>query len=443
MAVITVVLQPIVGLGLIALSVPFGDALRFPLEGLSLTATDALLGLAVISAAAQACATRGAVLRNMHFWIPLTAFLVIGTLSLTIAPSWPLALKELVKWLEFGLAATITAGLVQKPAQRWFLATAVLLGGLFEAGYGLNQAASGEGPLGFLLGGGFLRASGTFGQPNPFAAYLAVVLTVAGGLGIAASRDRFRPLLTLPGLAALLAAGVLVVALAASLSRSGLLALLVGLVVMLVAHDRRMLALLALAMLAGAALGLLGGFGLLPGFITERVSVVFENFSLFDPREVPLTSSNFALVQRMAIWQATWEMFLDNPWTGVGLGNFDVLYPAYALPGWPYPPGHAHNYYLNLLAEAGLLGLGSYLALLAVLARGLWRALAATADGLSTDDALRRGLALAGLGLLAVLTVHHLFDNLYVHSIGVLAGLIVGLALSAGASKQHNAEAPL
>ncbi|MCL4692273.1 MAG: O-antigen ligase family protein, partial [Candidatus Hydrogenedentes bacterium] len=35
---------------------------------------------------------------------------------------------------------------------------------------------------------------------------------------------------------------------------------------------------------------------------------------------------------RLSYWQSGLEMFLANPWTGVGLGNFGTVYPKYQLP---------------------------------------------------------------------------------------------------------------
>ncbi len=58
-------------------------------------------------------------------------------------------------------------------------------------------------------------------------------------------------------------------------------------------------------------------------------------------------------------------MFGDRPWLGVGFGNYEAVYPAYAIGIWRDPLGHAHNYYLNVAAEAGLIGLAAYLAVLA------------------------------------------------------------------------------
>jgi len=36
----------------------------------------------------------------------------------------------------------------------------------------------------------------------------------------------------------------------------------------------------------------------------------------------------------MAHWQAAWEMFAAHPWPRVGIGNYAVAYPSYALPRW-------------------------------------------------------------------------------------------------------------
>lgn len=239
------------------------------------------------------------------------------------------------------------------------------------------------------------------------------------------------------GLLLLGSTALMLLALAASLSRSAWIALALSLVAMLLCHGgRRALLLLGPLALVGTLGVLLGAFGWLPPLVASRLTVLLENFTLFDPRAVTLTSENFALVQRMSLWQAAWDMFLAHPLIGVGPGNFDVAYLQYALPGWPQLPGHAHNYYLNLLAETGLLGLGAYLlflmTLLVVAYRGAQRVRRVHDERKGADQfPLLYGVSLGALGLVTVLTVHHMFDNLYVHGITALVGLVVGLALAA------------
>jgi len=58
-------------------------------------------------------------------------------------------------------------------------------------------------------------------------------------------------------------------------------------------------------------------------------------------------------------------MFAAHPMLGVGAGNYDAAYAKYALSDWPDALGHAHNYYINVAAETGILGFVAFLALTA------------------------------------------------------------------------------
>src|SRR5205823_8755967 len=78
----------------------------------------------------------------------------------------------------------------------------------------------------------------------------------------------------------------------------------------------------------GAALVLaLALSGLLPAAILDRLGQTIEYFGVFDVRTVQVTSENWAVVERMAHWQAGWNMFVDHPWFGVGAGNYAQAYP--------------------------------------------------------------------------------------------------------------------
>src|ERR1041385_6177718 len=70
----------------------------------------------------------------------------------------------------------------------------------------------------------------------------------------------------------------------------------------------------------------LGMFNALPPVIANRIQSVTDNFGVFDVRTVTLTSDNFAVVERMAHWQAGWAIFLDHPILGVGPGNYPAVY---------------------------------------------------------------------------------------------------------------------
>jgi O-antigen ligase len=219
-----------------------------------------------------------------------------------------------------------------------------------------------------------------------------------------------------------------------SLSRGAWLGLVLALAIVAIVRTRRALAPIAAGVTLLILVGLLGALSLLPQYVTERAAQVTEYFGVFDVRTVQVDSDNWAIVERMANWQAAWDMFQQSPQSGVGLGAYASVYEHYAIGMWQaYPSEHAHNFYLFVLAESGWPGGIAYLVLvvasLVYVARVLrrrarWRTLEPP-DRLSFD--YRYALALGGLGAMIVLHVHNTFDNLYVHSILIQVGLILGL----------------
>jgi len=100
---------------------------------------------------------------------------------------------------------------------------------------------------------------------------------------------------------------------------------------------------------------------------------------------------------------------------------------------WRDPLGHAHNYYLNIAAEAGLVGLSAFVLLLTACFLQAWRVLRRFDGGLrSAGDHYWRTVALGALGVLVHLAVHSVFDNLFVHSMNVQLALVLGLLGLAG-----------
>lgn len=85
---------------------------------------------------------------------------------------------------------------------------------------------------------------------------------------------------------------------------------------------------------------------------------------------------------RFAIWANSLAIFADHPFLGVGKGNFQFIYPLYNRrvvrdPSFTVEAkaAEAHNDYVQLLAEVGLLGTGAFLWFLVCLARDCWQSL--------------------------------------------------------------------
>jgi len=191
--------------------------------------------------------------------------------------------------------------------------------------------------------------------------------------------------------------------------------------VVILAHTRRAA---PLVLVAGALLLLLGLiFGLadlLPASLVDRVSELGNYVGMIDVRHIEINDANFSVVERIAHWEAALGMWARQPWLGVGIGNYAAVYPAYALPRWSDPLGHAHNVYLNFGAETGLVGLLAYLALWVA---AIWQTLRVAASG-------HRFVAAVGAGVLGALThatVHNLFDNLWVQHMYLQLALLLGL----------------
>ncbi|GEM_PF-587781 len=70
---------------------------------------------------------------------------------------------------------------------------------------------------------------------------------------------------------------------------------------------------------------------------------------------------DYALADRLPIWEAGWHMFTTHPFNGVGAHAFRKAYPAFAPTNnvWQAHGGtamHAHHWLLEILAETGLAG---------------------------------------------------------------------------------------
>ena len=112
----------------------------------------------------------------------------------------------------------------------------------------------------------------------------------------------------------------------------------------------------------------------------------------------------FSMASRFNYWKDTWEIIRAHPWTGVGLGNF-------ALAGSRY----AHNSFLQLWAEAGIVTIVSFLWLIAIILKNSWR---------SSERRLTTGLV-AGV---CVFLVHNLMDfSFFLPAVSFIWWIMLGL----------------
>ena len=432
-----VLVQPRLGLALVIVAVPFGTVQQVRLGVMNVGLTEALLALTVGSWLMHLAIRREVVPQRVTwpalFW-PLAVF--VGVLFLSSLVTWSLqhSVKELLKWLEVLLVYLLAALGVDDRWARALVLTAVITGGL-AALQGVYQFLFRVGPEGFILFDRFMRAYGTFEQPNPYGGYLGLTLPVALGLVVVAalglgrwSRGWRWFTLAMAGVCA----AVMLAALVMSWSRGAWLgfgAAVVGMAVALVVKSGRVAVLGVILVALVAYVLLAGGLARIPPSLVQRFSDFVPYLGVSDVRGVEVTDANFAVIERVAHWQAAWKMWTDHPWLGVGVGNYEPVYTRYALPQWQLPLGHAHNYYLNIAAETGIVGLGAYLSLWGVALLQTWRLV-------RRGSGWELGVAIGVLGVVIHLSVHNFVDNLYVHGMYLHLAILLGLAAGIARTKE-------
>ncbi|MDD9956387.1 MAG: O-antigen ligase family protein [Anaerolineaceae bacterium] len=350
-------------------------------------------------------------------------FLLVAGISLFNAVSVAAWLREWLKWLSIALVIFIVGNSMQVRAWRWPV-RALLLAGAVNATVGLYQFFGGSGALHFLVGGRFFRAFGTFGQPNPLGGFMALLLPLALCLLLAELKRwlRTRRKASLLSLCAwALPTALLLAGLVASWSRGAWLAFLVAMLVTLLALPRRFVHGLQLAGGVLILTALLWSTGVLPASLGERLASSTEGYLGFeDMRGANINPGNYAVVERLAHWQAALNMASAHPWTGVGLGNYEHTYAQHRLIDWPEALGHAHNYWLNQLAETGLTGLAAWCF--------MWLAIVLfTLRARQHPDDEARLVVVGLLGAWTSLAVHSLFDNLFVNNLFLHVGFLLGV----------------
>ena len=279
--------------------------------------------------------------KSCVYW-PVLIFMVCGAASIMVSPDKGFSFYN---WYNLAVVYLMTFILVTQnvdsPGEVKVMAKALGAAAVIVVAYGFFQFIFGidTSQMKWVDGEAFpelrKRVFSTWENPNILAAYLDIVICVLLGL-----------LVKIPGRkikAALGAAIALCLAcLAMTYARGALLTIVAILGCYGIVADRRIL--LASVIAVAAVL-------ILDPVLLERMKTAF---SVMD------TSSEM----RIAMWESTVQMIMDHPLLGIGWGAYWMVYPLYDtyIVDGSVTLVHAHNIYLNYLAEIGILGGLSYFA---------------------------------------------------------------------------------
>ncbi|MCG8639642.1 MAG: O-antigen ligase family protein [Desulfobacterales bacterium] len=129
---------------------------------------------------------------------------------------------------------------------------------------------------------------------------------------------------------------------------------------------------------------------------------------------------------RLDFWKDTKEIIRDHPVTGTGMGTFSHIYPLYRSYQSDNYLSHAHNDYLEMLSDGGMIGFGLAAAFLLTLFYKTFQVFSRRRDGFSIY------LYIGSITGMVSILFHSFTDfNLHIGANGLWFFLSAGIAVSA------------
>lgn len=263
----------------------------------------------------------------------------------------------------------------------------------------------------------FASPFGSFVNRHNFAAYMEMAISVPLGLLFVGAVTNDKRLLYMTAIA------LMGIALLLSGSRGGLVALLAEIIVLIMLTSggtRKSLAVkVALAVvLVGAVVG--GAF-----FVGGDTSLT---------RLTETAGTADITTNRTHIWSVTLQVIANNLPFGAGLGAFGAAYTPFDSFNGLERVEQAHNDYLQVLADAGVIGAiigGAFL---------FWL-IREGARNSKTGNLYRRGIAVGAFAGIAAVLIHSVFDFvLHTTAVSVMFLVLVGILAASGRDYEDDRE---
>jgi O-antigen ligase len=272
---------------------------------------------------------------------------VVAAIALSLIPSEHRieTLREAAKWIEYGLFFAVVYVLYRIDRDDKLLRYAWLLSIVLVCVTALAQQIVPPPIMIVLRGAPAPRVSGLLEGPNQLAAYLEIALAIVAAWNLYAPEKAARWVLALAACTLIL-----------TFSRAGIACAFLALAIVAIIERRRIVELVPAA--AGALCGAAGA--LMWWFFAPM---------LWHGRLITWPYAG-GVGYRSELWRAALYFFRNHPVLGIGAGNFELELPAAGVSG---VRTHANNWYLQALAEGGIVLLAATIAWIVTLFRSLTR----------------------------------------------------------------------
>jgi O-antigen ligase len=307
---------------------------------------------------------------------------------------------------------------IDTPHRLHVMVRTIMIFGFFLAIFGLTQSFTSPTKVYWIRELNQSTAFGPFINRHHFAGYMELTIALPLGLLFAGAVDKEKRILY--GFVA----GLMGVALVMTASRGGIISLIAEVIFFAIVtaifrkhteeRHRRTNRLKSVAVRGGLAVALL---------VTLFIGVLALGGEMSINRLiVDSVNTNDPTTGRAHFWSVTLQIIKAHPLLGTGLGAFGVVYTRFDSRNGLFRLEQAHNDYLQVLSDGGIIGAAIALAFVALLFyKGFVRAR-------SRDD-FRRGVALASLGGCFAVLVHSFFDfTLHTTSNALLFLVLAALA---------------
>jgi O-antigen ligase len=301
-----------------------------------------------------------------------------------------------------GLTVYFAAALafIDSPRRLRLVARLIIVFGFLLAVYGLMQHFVNPRTIFWVREPKQAEPFGPYINRHHFAGYMELTLAMPLGLLFAGAVGRERVALYA------FASAMMAIALVMTNSRGGMLSMVCEILFLAAAatvargrvredekHDRG-----ARVRAAAVRIGL--GFAMV---LAVFVGVLYFGGEDALSRLAGSVNSDDPTTGRAHFWQGAVGVIKDHPLLGAGLGAFGAVYPRYDTANGTYKLEQAHNDYLQILTDAGVVGGLLGVAFVALLFRPALRRM-------QSHDRFRRGVALGALSGCAGVLVHSFFD---------------------------------